>query len=68
MLFVYLQNWAIPTKTKESEEVVRRLMMIFQDFGIPEIVHSDNGREFVSKIMDLVCKALKVSIRNGAPY
>jgi len=40
-----------PLKTKTAEEVAYQLMDIFCLFGAPCILQSDNGREFVNKII-----------------
>lgn len=40
-----------PLKTKRAEEIAFNLMDIYTIFGAPAILHSDNGREFVNKII-----------------
>lgn len=40
-----------PLKTKTAEEVAYQLIDIFCLFGAPCILQSDNGREFVNKII-----------------
>ena len=41
-----------PLKSKEVAEVASELWKIFIDFGAPFILQSDNGREFVAKIIE----------------
>jgi len=41
-----------PLKTKRAEEVAKHLIDIFCIFGAPMILQSDNGREFVNKIIE----------------
>lgn len=40
-----------PLKTKTALEVASNLMDIFTIFSAPSILHSDNGREFVNKVI-----------------
>lgn len=41
-----------PLVTKSAAEVASELYGIFCDFGCPEILQSDNGREFVNQIIE----------------
>uniref|UniRef100_A0A914CSJ4 Integrase catalytic domain-containing protein n=1 Tax=Acrobeloides nanus TaxID=290746 RepID=A0A914CSJ4_9BILA len=38
-------------KTKTASEVVEHLIEIFAIFGAPQILHSDNGREFANQLV-----------------
>ncbi|XP_060882038.1 KRAB-A domain-containing protein 2-like [Metopolophium dirhodum] len=40
-----------PLKTKRAEKIAFNLMDIYTIFGATAILHSDNGREFVNKII-----------------
>ncbi|SAL96833.1 hypothetical protein [Absidia glauca] len=40
-----------PIKDKTAESVVKAIIPVFCDFGIPMIVQSDNGKEFVNQVM-----------------
>jgi hypothetical protein len=40
-----------PLKDKTAESVVKAIIPVFCDFGIPRIVQSDNGKEFVNQVM-----------------
>ncbi|CAF3196073.1 unnamed protein product [Rotaria socialis] len=44
-------SWAFPLKTKSADEVATRLRELFFVFGPPRLLHSDNGREFVSSVI-----------------
>jgi len=44
-----------PLMHKRAEEVVYVLLDIFTTFGSPTILQSDNGREFVKKIINELC-------------
>ena len=37
-------------------------------FGIPKIIHSDNGTQFKSSIMDELCKRLHIEQSYSSPY
>lgn len=40
----------LPLKTKTAEEVADNILDIFCLFGAPNILHSDNGREFCNQV------------------
>lgn len=40
-----------PLKTKTAEEVAFNLLKVYTIFGAPAILHHDNGREFVNKVL-----------------
>jgi hypothetical protein len=44
-------SWAFPLKNKSANEVALKLRELFFVFGSPQILHSDNGREFVSSVI-----------------
>ena len=46
--FVQLQ----PLKSKTANEVKKSIEEIFDDFGPPKILHTDNGREFKNSLID----------------
>ncbi|XP_050056256.1 KRAB-A domain-containing protein 2-like [Aphis gossypii] len=57
-----------PLKSKTAEEVALTLLPIFLTFGAPNILHSDNGREFSNKIIiDLCSRWEGVKIVHGKP-
>ena len=43
-----------------AERIVRALIGIFSRFGIPEILHSDQGRNFESTILKETCAAFGI--------
>ena len=46
-------HFLFPPKTKSSEEVTQDLIgRVFNAFGLPSVLHSDNGSEFVSEILN----------------
>jgi transposase InsO family protein len=44
-------SWAFPLKNKSANEVAIKLRELFFTFGPPRILHSDNGREFISSVI-----------------
>jgi len=55
-------------RTKEANEVCIALEKTIEKYGVPEIIISDNGREFVNSKMDELAIAKKFKWRRGAPY
>ena len=54
-------SWAKPMKSKEAKNVASFLFEIFMTFGVPRILHSDNGKEFVAQIIkNLIALYLKL--------
>jgi len=61
--------FGIPCKSKETVEIAQGLVEnIFKIFGPWKILHSDNGGEFVSKLITEVAKILSIELINRAPY
>ena len=58
----YFTKWAeaVPMPDKTAERIVRALIDIFSHFGIPEILHSDQGRNFESTILKKTCAAFGI--------
>jgi hypothetical protein len=44
-------SWVYPLKTKEAQPVAEKLLQQFYTFGLPRILQSDNGKEFVAKVI-----------------
>ena len=55
-------------KSKEMEEVARKLWEVFTDFGTPKILQSDNGLEFVNKVMTAMTTLYGIEPRLSAAY
>lgn len=62
--FVFLE--AIPTK--EAKVIAAKLFKLFCTIGFPKVVQSDNGTEFVNKIMKIIEDQLKIDHRLTTPY
>ena len=57
---------AIPDKTAET--VAGELCHIFATLGIPSVIQSDNGTEFVNKVLKQITKELRISHRLITAY
>jgi transposase InsO family protein len=57
---------ALPNK--QTDTVARALSTIFCDFGVVQIIQSDNGREFKSALMSEIGKALGVNQRYSTAF
>ena len=73
-LLVYLDHFTkkinlVPLKRKTAEEVSKRLLDIFCDSGPPNILHSDNGKEFSNNLLvsTLATKWPTLKIVHGKP-
>ena len=53
----YFTKWAeeVPLPDQTAERIIRALIDIFSCFGIPAILHSDQGRKFESTILKKTC-------------
>ena len=58
----YFTKWAeaIPMPDQTAERIVKVLIEVFSHFGIPEILHSDQGRNFESTILKKTCSAFGI--------
>jgi hypothetical protein len=57
-----------PIMDKTAESVSRALYMIFTDFGIPQIIQSDNGTEFSNLIINQIASLANIDHRFISPY
>ncbi|KAK4512219.1 uncharacterized protein ATC70_003755 [Mucor velutinosus] len=57
---------ALPNK--QTDTVARALTTIFGDFGVVQILQSDNGREFKSALMSEIGKALGINQRYSTAF
>jgi hypothetical protein len=59
---------AFPTQTEKAQEVARCLLKkIIPQFKIPVSISSDNGPAFVTKVVQLMAKRLKIKATHGLP-
>jgi hypothetical protein len=60
--------WAFPLKKKEAPEVLSKLRALFMTEGIPTILQSDNGTEFVSDASRAYYERCGIIFRTGRAY
>jgi len=53
--------WVIPLKDKEGSTINKKLVRHFSMFGPPMELQSDNGSEFITRVLKKTCETLKVS-------
>ena len=59
---------AIPLKNTDSQTVATAMLDIFSRLGIPEEILSDQGANFISKLMQYLYKLLGVKSIRTSPY
>ena len=57
-----------PIPNKETLTIARTLYDIFTTIGFPRVLQSDNGKEFVSQIMDVMATEMGMQHRLVTPY
>ncbi len=60
--------WLRPLQAKTAAAVAEALLLLFADFGLPRIVQSDNGWEFVNETLARAFHGLGVEHRCSTPY
>ena len=67
----YFSKWpfAVPMPDQKAERIVRILKdQLFTVVGPPEKLHSDQGRNFESHVLQELCKAFRISKSRTTPY
>ena len=66
----YFTNWAdaIPLPDQTASRITAELIKFFSTYGPPQILHSDQGRNFESAIFTQVLHAFGVSKSRTTPY
>ena len=66
----YTRKWPelYALKNTTSETVVRCLVDMTSRVGIPEEVHTDNGSNFISKIIKSYCQTMRIKQIKTSPY
>ncbi len=67
----YFTKWveALPIPNQEAETVANALtQQFFSRLGVPQELHSDPGRNFESRVFNLVCERLGVHKTRTTPY
>ncbi|KHJ42430.1 integrase core domain protein, partial [Trichuris suis] len=66
----YFTKWLVvrPIPDQTAETTVASLLQIFADFGPPSILHSDQGRNFESLLLEELCSAFGIRKTRCSPY
>uniref|UniRef100_A0A673Y3Q0 ribonuclease H n=1 Tax=Salmo trutta TaxID=8032 RepID=A0A673Y3Q0_SALTR len=59
---------AIPLRTITAKTVVKALVKFFSTFGLPKVIQTDQGSNFMSKLFSSVLKTLCISHQVSSPY
>ena len=63
----WLEVWAIPNQ--EAKTIAEKLLNeMFFRFSLPDKLHSDQGRQFESQIIEELCKLLQINKSRTTPY
>lgn len=61
--------WAVPTKNQKATTVAKVLWeKVLMNFGFPQRIHSDQGRDFESKVIQDLCKIAGIKKTRTTPY
>lgn len=55
---------AFPLRTVKTKGIVKALTKFFSTFGLPRVIRTDQGTNFMSKIFTQLLKELRVEIRH----
>lgn len=61
-------TWLIPTRSATANVVVCELRRLFQNFSLPQIVASDNGKHFVGRVVKQFLFRLGIRHITTTPY
>ena len=67
----YFTKWmeAYPMPNQEAATVAKKLVDdMFCRFSVPEQLHSDQGKQFESSLLQEVCKILNIKKTRTTPY
>uniref|UniRef100_A0A5S6R425 RNA-directed DNA polymerase n=1 Tax=Trichuris muris TaxID=70415 RepID=A0A5S6R425_TRIMR len=66
----YFTKWLVvrPISNQSAEVTVDTLLQIFTDFGPPQILHSDQGRNFESLLLKQLCSLFGIRKTRCSPY
>ncbi|KAL3987989.1 helicase SRCAP [Sarotherodon galilaeus] len=59
---------AFPLRTVKTKGIVKALTKFFSTFGLPRVIQTDQGTNFMSKIFAQVLKELRVEHQTSSPY
>jgi len=60
--------WLYPLQTKEASKVTEHLFQVFEEYGTPTILHTDNGGEFISTEGTKHFESAGIKVVHGMPH
>lgn len=60
-------SWLYALHNKTAEEVLEKEEALFWSFGFPQMLHTDNGKEFKNKLIQEFCQKHGIKQVHGAP-
>jgi transposase InsO family protein len=62
-------SWAFPTRNQKATTVAKVLWEnVFVHYGLPRRLHSDQGRDFESKLIGDICRVAGIKKTRTTPY
>ena len=55
-------------KTKEAEEILKKIEIFIESFGKPKILQTDNGKEFDNQYLKNYCEDNGIKLIHSSPY
>ena len=60
---------SVPLKGTEAPDITKEVLESWVlRFGVPDVLHTDQGENFASELMLGVCSLLKINISTTSPY
>ena len=60
-------SWVYPLKNKQPEDILECMSQFCWQFGFPQKIHTDNGREFKNSLISQFCKNNGITQLHVAP-
>ena len=58
----------VATKDKQATTVASAILRWIYTYGVPQRIHSDQGKEFCNEMMQIICRELDVDHTTTSPY
>lgn len=70
LIIDYFSKWAdaIPLPNQTADNITKELVKVFTTYGMPNILHSDQGRNFESSVLRQTIKAFRIKKSQTTEY